>query len=72
MQKGTHGGTLAIGPARPRCAGDLVCEAERYLALVDDFRAEGCEPCWRLEPTVVPRVARPMGLGPKSTERSKK
>jgi hypothetical protein len=65
MQKTTNGGTLAIGPARPGCAGDIVCEAERYLALVDVFRAEGCEPRWRSQ-TAALRAARP------STERSKK
>jgi hypothetical protein len=47
MQKTTNGGTLETRPARPGCAGDLVCEAERYLALVDVFRAEGYEPRWR-------------------------
>jgi hypothetical protein len=65
MQKATNGGTLAIGAARPGCADDLACEAERYLALVDVFRAEGCEPRWRQQ-TGVPPTARP------STERSKK
>jgi hypothetical protein len=25
----------------------LIEEIERYLAAVDLFRAEGCEPCWR-------------------------
>jgi hypothetical protein len=29
---------------------DLVSEAERYLEAVELFRAEGCEPVWRLEP----------------------
>jgi len=29
---------------------DLIGEAERYLAAVAVFRAEGCEPHWRLEP----------------------
>ena len=29
---------------------DLVAEAERYLAAVDLFRIEGCEPDWRREP----------------------
>jgi len=72
MQKAKHGGTMAIGPVWPSCAGDLACEAERYLALIDDFRAEGCEPRWRLERTVVLRAARPIGPGPKSTERRKK
>jgi hypothetical protein len=28
---------------------DLVAEAERYLAAVELFRTEGCEPQWRLE-----------------------
>ena len=28
---------------------DLITEAERYLAAVAVFRAEGCEPHWRLE-----------------------
>ena len=59
-------------PAHFSCGGDLACEAEHYLALVDDVRAEGCEPRWRLERTVVLRAARPVGPGPKSTERRKK
>jgi hypothetical protein len=29
---------------------DLATEAERYLAAVTVFRAEGCEPQWRPEP----------------------
>jgi len=29
---------------------DLVGEVERYLAAIAIFRAEGCEPHWRLEP----------------------
>ena len=29
---------------------DLVAEAERYLAAVELFRIEGCEPDWRREP----------------------
>ena len=33
-------------PGRP----DLVAEAERYLAAVELFRREGCEPDWRREP----------------------
>ena len=28
---------------------ELVREVERYLATVDAFRAEGCEPAWRAE-----------------------
>jgi hypothetical protein len=35
---------------------DLVAEAERYLAAVELFRIEGCEPDWRREP--VPRFHR--------------
>ena len=31
---------------QPRSA-DLIAEAQCYLALVDLFRAEGCEPRWR-------------------------
>jgi len=27
----------------------LLCEAERYLAAVDTFRAEGCGPSWQSE-----------------------
>jgi hypothetical protein len=26
---------------------ELLREIERYLAAVEFFRAEGCEPCWR-------------------------
>jgi hypothetical protein len=33
----------------PRPA-DLASEAERYLAVVELFRAAGCEPHWRPEP----------------------
>jgi hypothetical protein len=65
MQKATDGGTMVIGPGRPGCAGDIVCEAERYLALVDVFRAEGCEPRWRSQAAAL-ATARP------SMERSKK
>jgi hypothetical protein len=43
----------------------LVTEAERYLAAVAVFRAEGCEPHWRQEPSVQPyrlsQVPRPAG-----------
>ena len=28
----------------------LIREAMRYLAVVDGFRAENCEPTWRAEP----------------------
>jgi hypothetical protein len=28
----------------------LICEVMRYLAAVDAFRAERCEPMWRPEP----------------------
>lgn len=44
---------------RPSCAGNIVCEAERYLALVDVFRAEGCEPRWRAEPHLRAAALRP-------------
>ncbi|MEP6910950.1 MAG: hypothetical protein ABI896_11035 [Actinomycetota bacterium] len=43
----------------PSCAGNVVCEAERYLALVDVFRAEGCEPRWRAEPHLRRAASRP-------------
>jgi hypothetical protein len=35
----------------------LICEVMRYLAVVDAFRAERCEPMWRPEP--VPSDALP-------------
>ncbi|HEU5065537.1 MAG TPA: hypothetical protein VFT86_06575 [Gaiellaceae bacterium] len=35
---------------------DLVAEAARYLAAVELFRIEGCEPDWRREPA--PRLHR--------------
>jgi hypothetical protein len=38
---------------------DLVGEAERYLAAVAAFRAEGCEPHWQLEPAMRSRRRRP-------------
>jgi hypothetical protein len=41
-----------------RATADLVTEAERYLAAVAVFRAEGREPDWRLEATARPRRAR--------------
>jgi hypothetical protein len=31
----------------------LIAEIQAYLSVVDAFRREGCEPCWRLEPTGV-------------------
>jgi hypothetical protein len=33
-------------------AKKLIREVLRYLAAVDAFRAAGCEPTWRPEPTV--------------------
>jgi len=42
-----------------RAAADLATEAERYLAAVAAFRAEGCEPHWRLELGTRPRRRRP-------------
>ena len=42
------------GRMQSRAAADLVSEAERYLAAVAVFRAEGCEPRWRLEPSARP------------------
>jgi hypothetical protein len=58
MQKATDRGTLATGLVRPGCGGDVACEAERYLALVDVFRAEGYEPRWRSQAAALPQ-ARP-------------
>jgi hypothetical protein len=48
----------AVRPRRPFVAGsfkessrtDLVAEAELYLATVELFRIEGCEPDWWPEP----------------------
>jgi len=48
----------AVRPHRPLVSGsvneprrtDLIEEAERYLAAVELFRVEGCEPHWRREP----------------------
>jgi hypothetical protein len=31
----------------------LIVEIQAYLSVVDAFRREGCEPCWRLELTRV-------------------
>jgi hypothetical protein len=45
----------------------LLGEARRYLATVDAFRAEGCEPSWRQdqEPEPVgPALAAPASLIP--------
>jgi hypothetical protein len=33
---------------------DLVAEAQRYLAAVEMFRAEGREPSWAAEPSPAP------------------
>lgn len=35
-------------------AAMLALEAERYLAAVDLFRAEGCDPTWRADEWSVP------------------
>ena len=48
----------AVRPHRPLVSGsvneltraDLIEEAERYLATVELFRVEDCEPHWRREP----------------------
>ena len=42
------------GRMQSRAAADLVSEAERYLAAVAFFRAEGCEPCWRPDQSARP------------------
>lgn len=45
----------------------LISEIECYLALVDLFRAEACEPHWQLEPgarTRRPAVSRTQGNDP--------
>jgi hypothetical protein len=45
----------------------FISEIERYLALVDLFRAEGCEPHWQPEPTTRrrrPAVSRTRGIDP--------
>jgi hypothetical protein len=44
-----------------RQAANLATEAERYLAAVAVFRAEGCEPHWRLEQGARPRRSRASG-----------
>jgi hypothetical protein len=47
----------------------LLGEARRYLAVVDTFRAEGCEPVWRPERAPAPatrRRAARLALGPAS------
>ena len=38
-------------PPDPVYVPDLVSEAERYLATVDYFRSQGCEPEWLSEGT---------------------
>jgi hypothetical protein len=48
-----------------RAAADLITEAERYLATVAAFRAEGCEPHWRLEPGAWPRRRRDSVASPR-------
>jgi hypothetical protein len=52
---------------------DLVSEAERYLALVQVFREQGCEPHWRREPSTQRfDDHRLPGRGSRSSERRKK
>jgi hypothetical protein len=60
MQKATDRGTPATGLVRPGCGGDVACEAERYLALVEVFRAEGYEPRWRSQAAALPTARRSM------------
>ena len=49
MQGGNIRGHSAIAESLEA----LLTEIEAYLSVVDAFRREGCEPCWRLEPTGV-------------------
>ncbi len=42
-----------------RAEADLVSKAERYLAAVAVFRAEGYEPCWQVEQSARPPRLRP-------------
>jgi hypothetical protein len=44
----------------------IVEEAQRYLAVVDVFRAEGCEPHWLPEWATAPVISVP----PRHTEQS--
>lgn len=44
--------SAVVNPAamfEPMDAGKLIEEIDRYLAAVDLFRAEACEPTWRPE-----------------------
>jgi hypothetical protein len=41
---------LASGSVNEPTRADLIEEAERYLATVEIFRVEDCEPRWRREP----------------------
>src|SRR6516164_5715225 len=50
----THGRRfkLTTATSEPEDPGSqLVTEIQRYLRAVDAFRAEGCAPCWREQPT---------------------
>jgi hypothetical protein len=57
----------------PENAGTtLALEAQRYLAAVDAFRAEGCEPHWRPEPQNGPRRPRVSRSHPDPIQKSKR
>jgi hypothetical protein len=47
------------GCMQSKAGANLATEVERYLAAVAAFRAEGCEPHWRLELGTRPRRRRP-------------
>lgn len=47
---------------QPMDADGLVSEIQRYLATVDVFRAEGCEPRWRTGSSV-PASRSPAAVG---------
>jgi hypothetical protein len=52
------GGSAAPPPAAPmqlvaEVGTTLALEAQRYLAVVEFFRHQGCEPHWRPEPWTV-------------------
>lgn len=60
--QGDAPGMQAVGVERSEL--DHLCEEiARYLALVDDLRAEGREPTWRPEAVALREPSQPRGSG---------
>lgn len=54
------GGFDAVRHEPERAPVTVAEEAQRYLAVVEVFRAEGCEPHWRPEQTPSPPATQPV------------